>query len=127
MMRSWLFVPGDSEKTLAKAVTTEADLLIRDLEDSVAPERKPVARELAREAIAEAPARAAVRINPLTSPYAREDLHAVARAGPAAIVLPKCEKGADVTELSVRLSVEEAEAGLEDGAIKIMALAPETA
>ncbi|MEO1104730.1 MAG: aldolase/citrate lyase family protein, partial [Pseudomonadota bacterium] len=53
-MRSWLFVPADSEKKLAKAFTTDADIVILDLEDSIAPDRKGLARGLAREAIAEA-------------------------------------------------------------------------
>ncbi|MFM5893912.1 MAG: aldolase/citrate lyase family protein, partial [Novosphingobium sp.] len=46
-VRSWLFVPGDSEKKLGKAAATGADVLILDLEDSVAPENKAAARAMA--------------------------------------------------------------------------------
>ena len=53
MLRSWLFVPGDSEKKLAKAEGVPADALILDLEDSVAPENKLVAaRQLVCEFLA---------------------------------------------------------------------------
>ena len=126
-MRSWLFIPGDSEKKLAKAATSPADIIIFDLEDSVAEARKPVARDMVREAIANVPGRAAVRINPLTSGLADDDLAGVMAAGPDIIVLPKSERGADVADLSVRLAVLEAEHGLDDGATKIMAIATETA
>ncbi|MBA3834634.1 MAG: hypothetical protein H0X53_02080, partial [Sphingomonas sp.] len=44
--RSWLFVPADSEKKIAKAVESDADALIFDLEDSVVPARKGEAREI---------------------------------------------------------------------------------
>ena len=48
-MRSLLFVPADSERKLARAAGAPADALILDLEDSVAPERKQIARGLASE------------------------------------------------------------------------------
>ena len=51
-MRSLLFVPGDSERKLAKALASAADVVILDLEDSVAPERKETARRLAAECLA---------------------------------------------------------------------------
>ena len=47
MSRSYLFVPADSERKIAKAADAGADALILDLEDSVAPDARPVARELA--------------------------------------------------------------------------------
>ena len=47
-MRSLLFVPGDSDKKQSKALASGADALILDLEDSVAPDRKPAAREMTR-------------------------------------------------------------------------------
>ena len=47
-LRSWLFIPGDSDKKLAKADATGADALILDLEDSVAPANKPLARQKVR-------------------------------------------------------------------------------
>ena len=44
--RSWLFVPADSEKKIAKALDSEADAIIFDLEDSVAPAQKAAARDI---------------------------------------------------------------------------------
>ena len=50
-MRSLLFVPGDSERKIAKALGSEADVVIFDLEDAVAPDRKHAARELTAETL----------------------------------------------------------------------------
>ena len=66
-LRSLLFVPGDSEKKLAKAVHIEADVLIVDLEDSVAPERRDTARELTFQFLRTHNRSIWVRINPLES------------------------------------------------------------
>ena len=54
MIRSFLFVPGDSERKLEKAGEVGADAIIVDLEDSVTAESRPGARELAREYIGQA-------------------------------------------------------------------------
>ncbi len=126
-MRSWLFVPGDSERKLVRAFEAGADILILDLEDSVAESRKAVARALVREAATDAPSPVAVRINPLDGPHAQADIEAVIAAKPAIVVLPKCEAGRDVTRLSALLAVAEAEAGIAHGATRIMAIATETA
>lgn len=128
-MRSWLFVPGDSDRKLARAFESGADVVILDLEDSVAPERKNFARDLVAEAIRAAPARAtiAVRINPLGSGLAEKDLAAVMPARPGLVVLPKSERGADVAHLAALLGVAEAEADAPDGSTRIMAIATETA
>ena len=53
-MRSWLFAPGDSEKKMAKAMASDADIALLDLEDSVVPERKAEARHLVANAICRA-------------------------------------------------------------------------
>ena len=47
--RSWLFVPADSEKKIARAIDSAADALIFDLEDSVAPGRKAAARDIIKQ------------------------------------------------------------------------------
>jgi len=95
-MRSWLFVPGDSEKKLGKAAATGADVVIVDLEDSVAPANKPRARELARDwlsahrqQVAERKFGRWVRINALDSRMWRDDLVAVLPGAPDGIMLPK--------------------------------------
>ena len=126
-MRSWLFVPGDSERKLARAFDAGADVVILDLEDSVADGRKAAARALVREAAEGAPSAVAVRINPLGGAHSAADLAAIMPAAPAFIVLPKSEAGRDVTRLSAELAVLEAEAGIAEGATRIMAIATETA
>ncbi|MBN9507658.1 MAG: CoA ester lyase, partial [Alphaproteobacteria bacterium] len=76
--RSWLFVPGDAERKLEKALAGEADALILDLEDSVAAARLPAARGLVAAALRAHPGpRMWVRINALTRPEALADLAAV--------------------------------------------------
>src|SRR5207253_293336 len=101
--RSWLFVPADSERKIAKALGSEADAIIFDLEDSVAPAQKTAARDILRHL----PKRSGgpewwVRINPIGSEFHKDDLHLIAVADIHGIVLPKAESGADVTRLAHR-------------------------
>jgi citrate lyase subunit beta/citryl-CoA lyase len=101
--RSWLFVPADSEKKIAKALDSESDAIIFDLEDSVAPANKPAARDILKHL----PQRSErpqlwVRINPIGSEFHKDDLHLIGVADIHGIVLPKAESGADVTELAHR-------------------------
>lgn len=132
MIRSLLFVPGDSERKMQKAATSGADALILDLEDSVAPSRKIEARGMVREFLLDAerryPApRLIVRVNALDTGLTDEDIAVVAAGRPDAVLLPKAGSGADIQDLSARLAVEEAAAGLTEGAILIHALMTETA
>ncbi len=124
-LRSLLFVPGDSEKKLAKAVHIEADVLIVDLEDSVAPERRDTARELTFQFLRTHNRSIWVRINPLESEDANEDLESIMPALPAGIVLPKCGSGADVVELSMRMDPMERRVGERTGRTKILPIATE--
>lgn len=130
--RSWLFVPGDSERKLAKAEAAGADALILDLEDSVAAARRPVARGKVRAYLDARPpgSRASalwVRINPLDGPDALADLAAVAGGAPDGIMLPKIDGPAEVRRLSHGLDTLEARDGVAPGAIGIVAVATETA
>jgi citrate lyase subunit beta/citryl-CoA lyase len=131
MERSWLFVPGDSERKMAKAAGSGADVLILDLEDSVAVENLPTARGLVREYLASRPDRTAqklwVRINPLATPLALADLAGVMPGGPDGILLPKPESAEEVTVLGHYLDAFEAAYGLEAGRTRIMPVATETA
>jgi citrate lyase beta subunit len=90
--RSLLFVPGDDERKLAKALATEADAIVADLEDAVLPERKARARTIVVEALASAapggPLRL-VRINRVHSGYWEEDLAALESLVLDGIALPK--------------------------------------
>jgi citrate lyase subunit beta/citryl-CoA lyase len=115
--RSWLFVPADSERKIAKALESEADALIFDLEDSVALPNKARARDILRNL----PARSGgplwwVRINPLRTEDHRLDLELLGKADIHGLVLPKAESGADITELAHR-----------SGSIPIHAIVTETA
>lgn len=106
-IRSWLFAPGDSARKAEKALASEADRIILDLEDAVAPEAKPEARRLVAEVlgtIGTGRERVWVRINPLSSPFAADDLAAVMPARPGGIMLPKAEGGADLEALDALLS-----------------------
>jgi citrate lyase subunit beta / citryl-CoA lyase len=131
-MRSMLFVPGDSPKKLAKALTSAADALIIDLEDSVASLAKNDARRetaifLANQTRLTSRARLYVRVNALDSGLIDADLDAVMLSGPDGIVLPKAQGGADVSHLAAKIAVREAENNLPDGATRIIAIATETA
>jgi citrate lyase subunit beta/citryl-CoA lyase len=131
-MRSFLFAPGDSERKLEKALTSGADAVIVDLEDSVGPDRKAVARESAAVflqnavRLAQRP-RLIVRINSLPSGLADADLDCVVAPGPDAILLPKAEGAASVIHLDAKLTAREAMHGLTDGHIEIFALGTESA
>jgi citrate lyase subunit beta/citryl-CoA lyase len=100
-MRSLLFVPADSDKKLPKALASAADVVILDLEDSVALADKPKARGLAREVLSSPRGRAKlfVRVNALSSGLTGADLDAVVAAKPDGLLLPKSESGADVKRL----------------------------
>ena len=103
-LRSLLFVPGDRPDRMAKAVATGADALILDLEDSVAPANKAAARAAIVEFLAaERMATLFVRINPLDSGLADDDLAAVLAARPDGIVLPKAEGGGSLAALDGKL------------------------
>ena len=130
-MRSLLFAPADSERKLARGLESGADALIIDLEDSVSLQAKEKAREMAAEFVAtnrQNPSPALyVRVNDLATGMTDADIAAVAAARPRGIMLPKCNGGEDVTRLSVKLRVAEAEAGLDDGVTHIVPLVTETA
>ena len=101
--RSWLFVPADSERKIAKALASEADAIILDLEDSVAPQQKSAAREIVRSLKPEAGGPALwVRVNPLASEFHQEDLEVLANPAIHGVVLPKAEAGTDVQQLASR-------------------------
>lgn len=129
-MRSLLFVPGDSERKLEKALGSSADVLIVDLEDSVAAAAKNDARRAAAAFIASRQARAAVlyvRVNDLSTGLTEDDLSAAMPARPAGIMLPKSSSGDDVIQLSAMLRAHEAHNGIEDGATRIVPIITETA
>jgi len=101
--RSWLFVPADSEKKIGKAIESEADAVIFDLEDSVAPAQKAAARRILKDlGKRDGGPLWWVRINPLRTDEHRKDLEMLGIAGIHGVVLPKSESGADIAELAHR-------------------------
>lgn len=132
--RSWLFVPADSEKKLARASSTGADVVILDLEDSVAPGRKAMARGLAcdwlrahRTQILENRRIGRwVRINALDSNYWREDLIAVMPGAPDGIMLPKASGPAALQQLAAEIYELEQRNGIPTGTIRVLPLVSET-
>jgi len=131
-IRSFLFIPGDSEKKLGKADDLGADALILDLEDAVAPARKPAAREMVPAFIKDRPrgkrrSQLWVRINPLDTDHALTDLAAIVAAAPDGIMLPKVNGPQDVAACSHFLDALEVASGIEPGSIRILPVATETA
>lgn len=134
-MRSWLFVPGDSEKKLSKAAGLGADVLIIDLEDAVAPNSKALARNMATEwfnahrhgSDAGATARKWVRINALDTSYWRADVAAVIGSGLEGIMVPKAAGPQQLQMLSAELYELEQRHRLPTNSIKILPLTSETA
>jgi citrate lyase subunit beta / citryl-CoA lyase len=131
-MRSLLFVPADGGSKLDKAFASGADAVIVDLEDSIAPDRKAQARASAaaflKSAVTQAKRpRLLVRVNAIATGLIDDDLDAVVPARPDAILLPKAEGGASIIHADAKLTAREAIAGLDEGHIKIVAQAIETA
>lgn len=104
--RSVLYMPGANERALEKAKGIPADALILDLEDAVAPDAKPEARERVGEAVAGGGYGArelAIRANGIGTPWHDDDLRAAAAAGPDAVVVPKVDTAAQVHAIEAAL------------------------
>src|SRR5690606_19493815 len=128
-LRSWLFVPGDSERKQAKAVSAGADALILDLEDSVAASQLPAARTCVREflnAHRQSASQLWVRTHAPSSTDFEADLTAVVPGKPAGLVLPKVSSPREIAEVSAKLTQLESQAGFAPGSIRLMAIATET-
>lgn len=129
-MRSFLFVPADSDKKLAKAAGAGADALILDLEDSVAPSNKEAARANARDYLksaSDAESRVCIRMNALDTKFWKDDLKSVVPHRPYAILIPKTLSGGCVRKVANALTEIEAEAGLRTDTVKLFCVATETA
>ncbi len=111
-IRSVLYVPGANQRALDKARGLAADALILDLEDAVAPEAKPAARDLVCEMVrsgAFAGRPLAVRINGSGTPWHEDDLAAVAASRPDAVLVPKVQAAADIAAVEGALGRHRAE------------------
>jgi citrate lyase subunit beta/citryl-CoA lyase len=131
MIRSFLFIPGDSERKMAKAESTAADALVLDLEDAVAAERIDFARKLVREYLDGHRDRSKqqvwVRVNPLDSSKNLDDLAAIVGGAPDGLLLPKCGSGAEIGRLDHYLTALERREGVAQDSIKLISVATETA
>ena len=131
IIRSWLFVPGDSEKKLKKARNNEADALILDLEDSVSDDRQEIARSMVcdflKANVGRSRQKIYVRCNPIDTELALPDLAAVMPGRPDGICLPKVYSAKDVNTLCNYLSALEAREDIEQMSTKIFPVATETA
>lgn len=133
--RSWLFVPGDSEKKLGKAMTTGAHAIIVDLEDAVAQGAKPQARVLARDWLSahrqhvteNRPVARWVRINAIDTGMWRDDLAVVMAGAPDGVMLPKCEGPEQIRMLAAEIYELEQRNRVANGATRILPLVSETA
>ena len=131
--RSWLFVPGDSEKKLLKTPETGAHALIVDLEDAVALSAKPAARRMTRDWL-EAHKRQItmrkqarwVRINAMETGMWREDLAAVMAGAPEGIMLPKAEGPEQIRQVAAEIYELEQRHGIPNGQTRLMPLVSET-
>jgi len=105
--RSVLFSPGDDPAKLRKATGFDADAVVFDLEDAVAPDAKPAARETVRDALADvypADPELCVRVNPVGRGAADDVAVALTATTPDSVMLPKTSGGEDVTELAALLA-----------------------
>ncbi len=133
-MRSWLFVPGDSEGKLAKVAASGADVVVVDLEDAVAPHAKQHARDLARQwleahrqqVLAGGGFRRWVRINPLSGSLWRDDLYMVMRGQPDGIVVPKASSAEQLRMLAAELYELEQMHRMQPGSTRILPMLGET-
>ena len=116
--RSVLYMPGSNARALEKARTLDADSLILDLEDAVAPDVKELARQQICDAVAAGGyghREVVIRINGLDTPWGHDDLAAAVKAKPDAILVPKVSKASDVFTVTGHM-------GHADPAIKLWAM-----
>ena len=133
--RSWLYVPGDSERKLGKALATGADVVVVDLDASVPSDAKPAARAMTAEwlqahrhqVVEQAPMARWVRISPLDSRMWRDDLVAVMPGAPEGIILPRSLGPESIRDLAAEIYELEQANQLVAGSTRIMPLAGETA
>jgi len=132
--RSWLMVPGNSEKRLGNCVGSGADVVVVDLEDSVPVELKALARGNAAEWLAVHRENVLehrimsrwVRINPMSMPMWREDLMAILPSAPDGILLPKADGPEAVRQLAAELYEIEGRCGVPVNSTRIIPLVGET-
>jgi citrate lyase subunit beta/citryl-CoA lyase len=127
--RSMHFVPGANEKMLLKSLETAADSLVLDLEDAVTPERKDEARGVVAAWLRDvdfAGKERTVRLNPLATPWGRDDVAATMVHPPDAFLVPKVHDLDEVRALDVEIGFHERAHGHPSGGVKLVLVATET-
>src|ERR1041385_4318828 len=124
LKRSWMFVPGHRQKMVDKALGLNADAIMLDIEDGVAPNEKDTARRQIAEAprrdsAAKSPARF-VRINAIGHARMRADVEAVVRSGLDGLVLPKVETADDIRQVESFLSEREPALKMARGGVHLL-------
>src|SRR5436853_3143810 len=105
--RSLLFMPGSNARALEKARNLAADGIILDLEDSVAPDAKALARDQIAQAVAAkgfGRREVLIRVNALDSPWWIDDVTMAGKAKPDGILVPKISSVQDLSAIADRLS-----------------------
>jgi citrate lyase subunit beta/citryl-CoA lyase len=123
-MRSWMFVPGHRQRMIDKALGLNADAIMLDIEDGVAPDEKDTARKniadsLGREKAVGTPARY-VRINAIGHPRMAADLEAVVRPGLEGLVCPKVDTADEVRQVDATLNDKEPKNKLAKGSVRLL-------
>jgi citrate lyase subunit beta / citryl-CoA lyase len=124
LIRSWMFVPGHRQRMIDKALSLNADAIMLDIEDGVAPNekdtaRKNIAESLGREKSPGSPARY-VRINAIGHARMDADLEAVIRPGLEGLVCPKVDTPDEVRKVDAILNEREAKMKMEKGGVKLL-------
>ena len=128
LRRSLHFVPGGNERMLAKALASNADALILDLEDALAIDRKDSGRAEVARWLQDADfggKQRIVRVNPRTTPWGEADLEAIVPLAPDALLIPKVNHLDELTDLDQRIEALSGSAPQEN-AIELVLVATET-
>jgi citrate lyase subunit beta/citryl-CoA lyase len=114
LFRSYLYAPGNDPRKIEKALASEADAVVLDLEDAVAPNRKEEARESVSEVLRSRPAKPVfVRVNAPGSALAEEDIGAISGPHLSGLRLPKTESAEAVRDVAERLETLGCDAGIQ--------------
>ena len=121
MLRTWLFAPANRARHVEKALASDADVAVLDLEDACPDGEKLVGRASAREATARGrQGLLHVRVNSVSSGLLKADLEAVVGQGLDGVILPKAESAAEVAEANRIIGLIERRLGLSEGRIDLV-------
>lgn len=127
LAKSFMFVPGDSDKKLGKAQDLGADAIVLCLEDAVSEQNKPLARDKVQTYLREFRGKSKpqlwIRVNPITTEHLLKDLVAVMPGAPTGIFFPKPSTAEDFKKLDSYITVLEIQNNIEPGSTRIMSVA----